>query len=74
MEPITTTQLSKAFEAYAEKQQPHVSVLFEAARKQAAVRVVPAESCAQRDALISAALQDGDKLQAKFSHTFKRPF
>ncbi|GJD00771.1 salicylate hydroxylase [Colletotrichum higginsianum] len=72
--PLSTEQLSSIFKSFAEKQQPHTSVLVNGARALGRARVAPPEACVQRDAAIAQSMADRAGLQAKFDFTYSRPF
>ncbi|KAF6824482.1 hypothetical protein CPLU01_10839 [Colletotrichum plurivorum] len=72
--PLSTAQLTEAFKAYAEKQQPHTSLLVKGARAVGNARVAAPEFCAQRDAAVAKSMADRPGLQAKFDFTYSRPF
>lgn len=71
---LSTSELQQIFKSFAEKQQPHTSILVKGARAVGNLRVAPRESCAQRDAAITRSMADRASLQAKFDFTHSRPF
>ncbi|KAK8029615.1 hypothetical protein PG993_010906 [Apiospora rasikravindrae] len=71
---LSNATLHDAFSAYAKKQQPHVEMVFRAARQQGAIRVVPAEGRDERDELVRRIMGDKQALRSKYDAVFTRPF
>lgn len=72
--PLSTEHLSSIFKSFAEKQQPHTSVLVNGARALGRARVAPPEACVQSDTAVAQSMADRAGLQAKFDFTYSRPF
>ncbi|TDZ16656.1 3-hydroxybenzoate 6-hydroxylase 1 [Colletotrichum orbiculare MAFF 240422] len=72
--PLSSSQLTGIFKAYAERQQPHTSALVKGARAVGDARVAAPEFCPRRDEAIAQSMADRSLLQAKFDSMYSRPF
>lgn len=73
---ISTKELTKVFQAFAEKRQPRTAALVRGARANGERRVVTggAVACRERDEAVKEGWLDEKAVEAKYDYLFREPF